>query len=277
MTSFGENLRREREMRGVALEEIAAATKISVRLLESLEKEAFDRLPGGIFNRGFVRAYARYLGLDEDKFLADYGLVHHDEHDVKPILEADARSARIQLILFAVACVLLIAGIAWGGLHLARRYGPTVLGRLTRSTDTQAVIPSSVPVSAQAGSAPGSSGLPASAETRLPEQVQGLPGASPAPAGQTSAAAPTLTELDLQIDVLGETRVTVTADGVRRIDRVLRPPDSRRVKAKDIIELESSDASAVVLTLNGETLPPLGRPGESRSLTLTQKDLKGNP
>jgi len=204
-------------------------------------------------------------------------LFHHDEHDVKPILEADARSARIQLILFAVACVLVIAGIAWGGLHLARRYGPTVLGRLTRSTDTQAVIPSSVPVSSQAGSAPGSSGLPASAEIRPPEQVQGLPGAAPAPAGQTSAAAPTLTELDLQIDVLGETRVTVTSDGVRQIDRLLRPPDSRRVKAKDIIELKSSDASAVVLTLNGETLPPLGRPGESRSLTLTQKDLKGNP
>ncbi len=282
MVSFGENLRREREMRGVALEEIAAATKISVRFLESLENEAFDRLPGGIFNRGFVRAYARYLGLDEDKFLADYGLLHHDEHDVKPILEAEVKSARIQIMLFAVACVLVAAGIVWGGFHLARRYGPTVLARFTQSADTKAGIPSSAPISAEAGSpsaAPdsGSSGLPASAETRLPEQVQGVPGAAAVPAGQTSAAAHTLTELDLQIDVLGETRVTVTADGVRQIDRVLRPPDSRRVKAKEIIELQSSDASAVVLTLNGETLPPLGRPGESRSLTLTRKDLKGNP
>jgi len=60
---FGEHLRREREMRGVSLEEIAGATRISTRFLDALEKEAWDRLPGGVFNRGFVRTVARFLGL----------------------------------------------------------------------------------------------------------------------------------------------------------------------------------------------------------------------
>lgn len=72
VSAFGERLRREREMRGVSLEEIAGTTKISTRLLRALEEERFDLLPGGIFNKGFVRAYARYLCINEDDAVADY-------------------------------------------------------------------------------------------------------------------------------------------------------------------------------------------------------------
>ncbi|HYE23860.1 MAG TPA: helix-turn-helix domain-containing protein, partial [Clostridia bacterium] len=70
--SFGEKLKREREMRAITLEEIADATKIGTRSLRALEEEQFDLLPGGIFNKGFVRAYARYLGIDEEQAVADY-------------------------------------------------------------------------------------------------------------------------------------------------------------------------------------------------------------
>ena len=59
LSSFGEKLRREREMRGVTLEEIAESTKIGTRSLRALEQEDFEKLPGGIFNKGFVRAYSR--------------------------------------------------------------------------------------------------------------------------------------------------------------------------------------------------------------------------
>ena len=82
MASFGENLRREREMRGVSLEEISSATKISLRFLHALEEEDFAKLPGGIFTRGFIRAYAKYLGLDEDRVLAEYQMVAQPRSDV---------------------------------------------------------------------------------------------------------------------------------------------------------------------------------------------------
>lgn len=72
MGTFGDRLRREREMRGVSLDEIATATKIGTRSLKALEDEEFSKLPGGIFNKGFVRAYARFLGIDEDQAVADY-------------------------------------------------------------------------------------------------------------------------------------------------------------------------------------------------------------
>ncbi len=66
MAEFSDKLRRAREEKGVSLRDIAAATKISVGALEALERGAFSRLPGGIFSRAFVRAYALEVGLDPE-------------------------------------------------------------------------------------------------------------------------------------------------------------------------------------------------------------------
>src|SRR4029077_984981 len=70
--AFGEKLRKQREQRGLALDAISNSTKISTRMLRALEDEHFDQLPGGVFNKGFVRAYARQVGLDEEETLTDY-------------------------------------------------------------------------------------------------------------------------------------------------------------------------------------------------------------
>ena len=69
---FGPRLKRERESRGISLDDVSIATKISLRMLRALEEENFSQLPGGIFNKGFVRAYARHLGIDEERTIADY-------------------------------------------------------------------------------------------------------------------------------------------------------------------------------------------------------------
>ena len=74
--NFGERLKRERELREVTLEEITAHTRIGPRFLEALENEDWEKLPGGVFNRGFVRSVARYLGLDEESLLGEYDLAH---------------------------------------------------------------------------------------------------------------------------------------------------------------------------------------------------------
>ncbi|HET7440900.1 MAG TPA: RodZ domain-containing protein [Terriglobales bacterium] len=72
ISSFGERLRREREKRDISLDDVSVSTKISIRMLRALEEEKFDQLPGGIFNKGFVRAYARHLGIDEEQAVDDY-------------------------------------------------------------------------------------------------------------------------------------------------------------------------------------------------------------
>src|SRR6185312_8067741 len=123
MGSFGDKLKREREMRGVTLDEIADSTKIARRHLEALESEDFGFLPGGVFNKGFVRAYARFIGIDEDQAVADYAAVNKEvappedqfplEIHEKPNRELNPRNLRyLPLIGSAVALVLVVAGYA---------------------------------------------------------------------------------------------------------------------------------------------------------------------
>jgi cytoskeleton protein RodZ len=73
MSSFGSRLKHERESRGVTLREISAATNVGIHLLEALETNDFKSLPGGPFNKGFVRAYARHLGIDAEAAVDAYG------------------------------------------------------------------------------------------------------------------------------------------------------------------------------------------------------------
>ena len=72
MGDFGSTLRSARERKGISLRHIANATKISMGALESLERNDFSRLPGGIFSRSFVRAYAQEVGLDPDETVAEF-------------------------------------------------------------------------------------------------------------------------------------------------------------------------------------------------------------
>src|SRR3954453_18244439 len=72
LASFGEELRREREIRGISLKEIADATKISKRFLDAIERNDHKTLPAPVFTRGFVREYARYLGLSTEEMVNRY-------------------------------------------------------------------------------------------------------------------------------------------------------------------------------------------------------------
>lgn len=84
MASFGETLRRERELRGVSLREISDSTKISVRFLQALEQDRLDVLPGGVFRRAFVKQYARHIGLDPERLVAEFVYAHGDQAQERP-------------------------------------------------------------------------------------------------------------------------------------------------------------------------------------------------
>lgn len=122
MGVFGDRLRREREMRGVTLEEISESTKISKRSLQAMEGEEFDLLPGGIFNKGFVRAYARFLGIDEEQAVADFLAVSNEQQaaeDKFPLeLNDNAQQASLNPkrsllpVILALLVLVAVAG-AW--------------------------------------------------------------------------------------------------------------------------------------------------------------------
>jgi cytoskeleton protein RodZ len=69
---FGDRFRKAREKKELSLDDVSNVTKISARMLRAIEEEHFDQLPGGVFNKGFIRAYAKHLGLDPEEAVTDY-------------------------------------------------------------------------------------------------------------------------------------------------------------------------------------------------------------
>src|SRR5256885_8812831 len=127
VSSFGDKLRREREMRGVTLEEIAESTKIGTRSLRAIEQEEFEKLPGGIFNKGFVRAYSRFLGLDEEQTVADFDLAWSEHESARgPVQELvvdekpEPKRSTSKLLL-AVLMVAIAVAVGWYSLQGFRR------------------------------------------------------------------------------------------------------------------------------------------------------------
>lgn len=129
--SIGEKLRLVRETRGIALRDISEQTRISMRFLEAIESDDYRRLPGGIFNRSFIRAYAKSIGYDEQEAMDDYARTmreHGDPDDstspkpYKSLVYTDAgsRSPLITLLLAIVILAVLSLGV-WAGLHFYQR------------------------------------------------------------------------------------------------------------------------------------------------------------
>lgn len=116
---FGSKMRRAREERGISLRHIAEVTKISVSALEALERNDISRLPGGIFSRAFVRAYALEIGLDpeqtvrefivrfpDDSVTAGSSYVAYEDDDA----EGESRRRRLSGVLITVLVIALILG-----------------------------------------------------------------------------------------------------------------------------------------------------------------------
>jgi len=239
--TFGEHLKREREMRGVSLEEIAAATRISTRFLEALENEQWERLPGGVFNRGFVRAVARFLGLNEESLVAEYVLSTNDQPAVGVWLDQPATKPRRRFGAL-VAALLLLAGAVAGSLSYQKN-----------KSLLQAWL------------------KPAPA---APAPAPPPPPAPIAPANPDAAPANTPEILELKIEAGKTTNLTVIADGHAVFDGKINAKEQKNFQAKEKLEVRARNSSAVLLELNGQTVPPLGPPGEPGNITLTRKDLK---
>lgn len=98
-------------MRGVSLEEISAATRINTRYLEALEKAHWSDLPGGAFNRGFIRSVARFLGLDEEGLIAEYSLETKEKADAAHVAAERQRDWKPLVIAIFLLVLIVIAGV----------------------------------------------------------------------------------------------------------------------------------------------------------------------
>jgi cytoskeleton protein RodZ len=131
--SIGEKLRLEREAHGIALRDISEQTRISMRYLEAIETDDYRRLPGGIFNRSFIRAYAKFVGFDEQEAIEEYTrtLKEHGESDddastkpVRSMVYADDgghRRSPLMTLLLAIIILAVLSLCVWAGLHFYQR------------------------------------------------------------------------------------------------------------------------------------------------------------
>lgn len=143
--SFGEALRRERELRRIALRDVSEATKINIRYLEALERNEFTYLPAGAFTRGFIRSYARFIGTDETEMINAYlyEIGQQEKQKKGPRDGAHARNlllvppprsrraARRWLVLGALLVLLALAAAAGGAWIMTHRQAtpPAVVTR----------------------------------------------------------------------------------------------------------------------------------------------------
>jgi len=209
LPSFGEKLKLEREKRKITLEQISASTKIGTRMLQALEEDKFNQLPGGIFNKGFVRAYSRAVGLDEDQTVADYLQASGDAPPVSTEIasrepggredeerEDAERSSRLETISATpprqlpwgvFAAVLLVVALAlsiWS--HRQREHARQSVRPAPTGTTAQAPTQQS-----SAGPTAGSAGE-AAVGLAGENRGAGSPGSNSAIAGSPTTSSPTV-------------------------------------------------------------------------------------
>ena len=247
LASFGEELRREREIRGISLKEIADATKISKRFLDAIERNDHKTLPAPVFTRGFVREYARYLGLNSEEMVNRYNYaaagddrieqsdhlerlahppaVNQQERPRKGIPAPYARVDRNVYVLMAIV-VALIGISAWALHHRREAKSESEPLRSERSASTRKRV--TVPV-------------------------------AEAPLSQTSA----VDALRLTVEAVGNSWVNLDADGKTVLNEELRRGDRKVIEAKNSFRFRTiGNAGGLQLTLNEVRVPALGREGE---------------
>lgn len=279
--TFGEGLKREREMRGVTLEEVSAATRIATRFLKAIEDEQWEQLPGGVFNRGFVRAVARYLGLDEENIVAEYTLAVGDRQTV-PVWTGSPPAVApdqpwLAWIIAAVIILALAAGGWFGAKQLLQRRAQkknssSLLDISSASTASSMtpMLPSSS-ASADTSVPPSSTALAASA----PGAASGNPPAGDNPSSAAPAANPPPTDrFELKVVVAKRTKVVVVADKDVVFDGTMKAGENHFFNATDHFQVTAKDASVVQLELNGKVLAPIGPPGHEGKITLTREGSK---
>lgn len=239
MASFGENLRRERELRGVSLREIADDTKISIRFLQALEQDRVDVLPGGLFRRTFVRQYARHIGLDPERVVAEFIYAHGDETPPVAFRAPEGRK-------FPTGTLLTVIGLA-------------ALGLVSFSKSRTAKPKDEV---AQASSMPSAVTLPV-------DHV--YPAAEPPPRDERPGD---VQNLVLTLSARESCWVAVQVDGQTVLNRVLAGGETETLQAQGEIVLSVGNAGGLSFRVNDRPGVSLGRAGEvKRNIVITRKNL----
>jgi cytoskeleton protein RodZ len=269
---FGSRLRVARERRGITLRQISNATKISVSVLDALERNDISRLPGGIFGRAFVRSYAVEVGLDPEVTIQDFmatfpndsvtaGHPTSKRNDDYELFENDRRRAGTYLSLVAIS-IPIAGAMLWVGAGRPGREKPQ-------------------PAPVAVATAPASPLRPQGAVEPAVSPAVSTPAVVPSAAVPADTAAPALAptvsargELNVVLSVKRPCWVTAMVDGQKTLDRLLQAGERQTIDVRREMVLTAGDASAITLTLNGAAARPLGQTGEVVTARVTPTNFR---
>jgi transcriptional regulator with XRE-family HTH domain len=250
-TDIGSRLKYAREQRGLTLRDIATTTKISMTALRAIEQNDFARLPGGLFRRAYIRAFAREVGLNADALALEYRATFEADMPPpdpapRPEEPSDARSQMPRRVaaISATGVALLI-----GGLLISK--------------------PAQIPQS------PLESTLNAGGDIGLPERatpVAVTDDEDDVAFADAKAVAAARRSLRLEIRANGPCWVAAVADGERVAYRMMQAGEQAVVEARNSITLRIGDADAVDYSINGTTRRRLGSPGEVVTVRFTPEN-----
>jgi transcriptional regulator with XRE-family HTH domain len=244
LASFGEELRREREIRGISLKEISDATKISKRFLEAIERNDHRTLPAPVFTRGFVREYARYLGLNVEEMVNRYNFAAAGDDRIEksahlerlvqpPVIESKKKGipppyARIDRNVYILALIVVaLLAVAWWAIQHRR-------GELDLLRDT-APPPAVTPHQARAVTQP----APAPPPPAQPEPLK------------------------LTVELTDDSWIDLEVDGQSVMKDEYRRGTRETFEARESFRFKRiGNAAGVILMLNDKQIPPLGREGQ---------------
>jgi cytoskeletal protein RodZ len=301
LPSFGQKLKLEREKRNITLEQISVSTKIGIRMLQALEEDKFNQLPGGIFNKGFVRAYSRFLGLDEDQTIADYlqasgdalpastetpsGAEGSGEHAARENVTREKRENKNKdenVSRLEASADASPREVPWGvfaGALLVVALALSFWSHRRREHMRQAALPTPATTATQASGQVSGSDLPT---TSLPTSGSptgvSAPPAAPKTSHDLAPASPAATpgEFTVVIQAREESWTTITADG-KIISSELLPAGSERVvRGRKEITVRTGNSGGVDFRFNEKKVDIRGDYGEVKSVTFGPRGVLPN-
>jgi cytoskeleton protein RodZ len=254
---------------------VSNATKISARMLRAIEQEQFGVLPGGIFNKSFVRSYARHLGLNEDEIVANYLEVvraHEPQEQNGFTPEAEARKimeqralrvlreprrtvAQVPWSIVALALLLLALGLALWNLH-SRPEASSVGGPVKAVSNSSSKPVSEAPIRPSPTETP-----QPTAEATTPPTVS--PDVAPQPAGSFRVI----------IRAREDSWIQITADGKEILEETILGETQRMVDARNELIIKAGNVGGLEFWFNGQKLPAQGDQDQVKTLTFDSTGL----
>jgi len=233
MIPIGQDLKRERELRGISLKEIAEFTKINIRFLRALEEDQFDVLPGKFFTRGIIRGYAKYLGLEEESVLNKYHdalqiLDKNEKEEEKTFSKGSPINIRNVIRIAAFGAIVIAVLVALFFIFRGEEAPPPIQPPPTETTPQREVI------------------LPPT-ETEPIEEIE-----------------EDIQELNLDIAFHLETWIQIYADGELIYEGIKLPRGKLQVIAREELVIDVGNAGGLTYTLNNQRGKPFGPPGAVR-------------